>query len=133
VEALPGRVAEYLGQPVGEATFDLSAAGYAYVQAGECHIPAGRAVHVMYRATGAGRSDALSLWIAPHDGRLDVAEGRLYVAAGAGAPHPLVLWRRGGLVYYLAGDGMEQVDRAAQHLREGMGQAEGAGTGAGCG
>ena len=121
VKTLPGALRQYFnGAADSMPTLDLSVLGYQYERTGECRVPGGGAVHVMYQARpGVGHDDALSLWIRPDDGRLELTPGRLYVAADERAAHPLLIWQHGELVYYLAGDSMRAVERAANHLRRG--------------
>ena len=118
VTKLPGALTDYFDRPMQVGALDLSVLGYDYVEAGECRVPGRGAVHVLYRAAaGSDRSDTLSLWMRREDDQLDLEPGRLYVAAGDESPHPLVIWKRGGMVYYLAGDALERVQRVASHLR----------------
>jgi len=118
VNELPGALDGYFDRKVQLPAFDLSALGYEYKQAGQCRIPGRGAVHVLYRAKAeTGRSDTLSLWMRPDDGRLELEAGRMYEAAGEDAPHPVLIWKQDGMVFHLVGDALDRVQHAAAHLR----------------
>jgi len=118
VTRLPGALRDYFDRSMGAPPLDLSALGYEYVQTGECHVPGEGAVHLVYRAAErTGRSDRVSLWIRPDDGRLKLDRDHMYVAADEQSPHPLLIWKQNGMVYYLAGDALDRVQRVAAHLR----------------
>jgi len=123
VEALPEAVAGTVGHSIpGLAPLDLSIMGYRYVRAGRCEVPGEPAVHVIYRAEAGGSDDALSVWVTTDRGQIeDLEKDRLYMAQVPETGHPLVLWRRGGLVYYLLGETLPAVESAANILpgREG--------------
>jgi hypothetical protein len=126
VGALPAALERRLDQATpGAATFDLSPIGYAFERAGDCAVPGKGAAHVIYRAKpSTGRSDAMSLWL----GRVteqapDIKPGRLYRATDDHDAHPLLLWRHGGIMYYLVGNGEQPVQKAARFLQGRMSDA----------
>ena len=120
VESLPAALSErFSGQVDG---LDLSGIGYKFERVGKCTVPGQAAVHLVYRALPeTGRADAISLWLLPaSQADVTVKEGQVYRVNGAGKAHPLVLWRHGGMMYYLVGDSMDVTERAAQTLRNGV-------------
>jgi hypothetical protein len=116
---MPGSLAAYLGtQPYPQ--LDLSALGYDFWKAGPCILPGPPAVHMLYRRQGSGSGgadDCLSVWIAVDKGQVAIDPDKPYLAAGADKPHPMIVWRHDGLVYYIIGDSLESVDGAAALLR----------------
>ncbi|MFW6336650.1 MAG: anti-sigma factor family protein [Phycisphaeraceae bacterium] len=120
VRELPDAVARKMNASGrGIVPLDLSVLGYRYVQAGECVIPGKPAVHVVYRTEPAAAEDAeaMSLWITPDRGQFDaVSEGRVFMARITETHHPVMLWKRGGLVYLLLGEKLSDVESAANML-----------------
>lgn len=116
IEQVPAAIADLLGQaPV--AVLDLSALGYRFEGAGPCNIPGHKAVHLIYRADEqTGRQDTLSLWIQPDEQQLNIAPETLHQITGDQAAHPMLVWRHGGMIYYLVGDSDQGVRDAAQTL-----------------
>jgi len=113
--ALPGPLGDYLG--LDAPAPDLSALGYRFAGAGPCPVPGDRAAHLLYRADEkSGRQDAISLWLKPWTGEPTIEAGRVHTVAGEDAAHPMLVWRRNGLVYYLVGDGMERVNEARDQI-----------------
>ncbi len=116
VELLPLSVEQVVGCRPGP-TLDLSTLGYTFWKAGECGIPQNKAVHLIYRALpDTGRQDSLSLWMVRDDGQLSIEEGQTYLATPESAVHPVIVWRDGGMVYYLVGDAMPLVRNVADQL-----------------
>ena len=114
--------------PAATPQLDLSALGYRFAGVGDCSIPGGKSLHLLYRADPAtGRDDALSLWIAPVPtpgaaASYDVPaleEGRAYPITGDRSAHPMIVWRSAGMIYYLVGDAPDPVASAAQQITQG--------------
>jgi len=100
------------------AALDLSSLGYEFDRAGECMVPGRGAVHLIYRARpGEGRHDSVSLWMRKDDGSLAIEEGRVYAAGRVDQPHPMLVWRQGGVVYYLVGDDRDRIRAVAEAMR----------------
>jgi len=118
VGELPAALADRLERkPLSATQLNLQPLGYRFDRAGDCRIPGDQGVHVVYRAArGTERSDAISLWIHPASGELELEPGKLYEANSPNAPHPILMWRHAGLAYYLVGDSATRVEDAAQHL-----------------
>ncbi|MEX0655045.1 MAG: hypothetical protein WDZ31_05075 [Phycisphaeraceae bacterium] len=118
VTALPAAIEAFLGLEFTGPPLDLSLLGFDYRQAGECLLPGGQAVHVLYRTDQAGEDgDSLSLWIAPDTGQLDLEPDRLYTTADpANTGPPLLIWKHEELVYYLVGDSMPRAHQVAQAM-----------------
>ncbi len=119
LKAVPGALSEYFGKERFAPSLDLSAIGFRFDGLGRCSIPGSRAVHLVYHAIGdadQGQPEALSLWIAPYDGEPAIEENRLYRSDGKGVSHPIVIWRSGGMIHYLVGDRLDQVEKAATNL-----------------
>lgn len=116
LKALPASLATYLG---GGTTpgLDLSSIGYEFYAVGECNVPGKQSVHLIYHAkddpTG---HDALSLWVRRYSGSPAIEANRVYYVEDAG-PNPLILWRQGGMIYYLMGNSLVNTDQAMQKLR----------------
>jgi hypothetical protein len=116
VERAPASIEAIIGSKP-HTTLDLSALGYTFWKAGECGIPGGASVHLMYRATDESLpSKWLSLWIVRDEGQLDMEEGITFVATPPNAAHPIIVWRDNGTIYYLVGDAMPVVRQAAVQL-----------------
>jgi hypothetical protein len=116
LKAMPARLAAYLGtQPYG--VLDLSALGYDFWKAGKCILPGPAAVHLIYRRHDGGARDSLSVWIAADKGQVPIDADKPSLIAGADKPHPMIVWRHEGLVYYIVGDSFDGVDGAAALLR----------------
>ncbi|HEX7010078.1 MAG TPA: hypothetical protein VF184_08850 [Phycisphaeraceae bacterium] len=133
VTALPAALQRYFGRAVDLPPLDLSSLGYQLAKAGTCAIPGPGSVHLIYQASAAsGRSDALSLWILPDDGRTTppMQAGALYTLAGPSKAHPMLGWKHDGMAYFLMGDSMGPIDQVIAQLYE---PPEGAGmAGFGC-
>ncbi len=116
VEQLPSTIEKVIGcKPL--SPLDLSALGYTFWKAGECGIPRKKAVHLIYRALpDTGRQDSLSLWMVRDQGQLDIPERQTCLATPENAVHPVIVWRDGGLVYYLVGDAEPLVRTVADSL-----------------
>ncbi|MFN3165943.1 MAG: hypothetical protein ACE37H_02650 [Phycisphaeraceae bacterium] len=117
LEQLPVKLADYFKTSADGMKLNLSGVGYGYQLTGVCGIPGSGSVHIVYRHhDDPGR--AISLWLAPDDGRLDNIEpDRVYVEAGKTLDHPVIVWRSGGLIYYLVGDSLEDTHQAVDALR----------------
>lgn len=103
---VPKAVTDFIGtDPV--PNLDLSAMGYEFSQMGECIIPGDQSVHLIYRATeSSGKADSISLWMRRYDGKPAIDAEQLYVLADETTPHPVIMWRQEGMIYYVAGDGL---------------------------
>lgn len=116
ISEVPGFISLKLGR-TGYDMLDLSGIGYEFLKIGPCRIPGTQSTHLIYKSTPqTGRNDALSLWIAPDDGSLKIAEDTMYKIRGADCAHPLVVWRHAGMAYYLIGDSYPSVHQAYQTL-----------------
>ncbi len=111
---LKNGLTDVLDGSLDSVQLDLSALGYRYRGAGHCTVPGSGAVHVVY---GNDQGQALSLWLRPDDGRLDLAQGQVY---GPPADGPqagrIMVWRENGMVLYLVGDLSEDVEQARPQL-----------------
>ncbi len=115
LDQLPAKLQEKLGQPV--PGLDLSALGYDFQAIGSCSIPGDNAVHLIYKADPAtGRHDSISLWIRADDGRLPIEPGRLHASYGSHDDEKLLVWRHGGMVFYLLGDDPSRLEAVAKAL-----------------
>lgn len=116
LKALPASLATFLG---GQATpgLDLSSIGYEFYAVGECNVPGDQSVHLIYHAKDdpAGH-DALSLWVRRYGGSPAIEPDRAFYVETGGS-NPLVVWRQGGMIYYLMGNSLANTDRAVQRLR----------------
>lgn len=112
---IPGKVAERFDLSATLPVLDLSSLGYAFAGAGDCAAPGAAAVHLVFRADdGPG---AISIWVRPAaDSDGDIEPGKLYAAAPRKGQHPLLMWRRGDVIYYLIGDDADKVREAARLL-----------------
>jgi anti-sigma factor RsiW len=108
---LEGPLKTYLGRPVPYP--DLRPIGYEYVGAGPCAKPLENTAHLLYRSTREPITDTVSLFVQPFVGQVNIQEGKVYWAAGKDAAHPLMVWRKDGLVLYLVGDAPQPVSAAA--------------------
>lgn len=109
-DGLPEAASAYLG--AGASVPDLSAMGYAFAGAGPCSIPGGKTLHVLYRSAGS----TVSVFIQPDEGQLAIPPDRVVSAAGPTAEYPLLIWRTGGLVYYLIADSFQTAARASHAM-----------------
>lgn len=108
---LEGPLERYLGRPVPYP--DLRPIGYQYV--GACPAPevSEPTVHLLYHATGTPITDTVSLFVQSYHGQVHVEDGKVYWAAGKGAAHPMIVWRKDEMVFYLVGDADQPVIGAA--------------------
>jgi anti-sigma factor RsiW len=111
---LSDQLKQYLGKP--NPWPDLSPIGLQYIGAGPCSAPMQGTVHLLYKSTRAFYTDTVSLFVQPYRGQISAVEGKLYWAAGIDSPHPMLVWRQSGLVFYLVGDGSHEVVAAAQFM-----------------
>ena len=91
---------------------DLSAIGYTFAGAGPCEFPGGKTVHLLYRPSDADLADTVSVFLQPDVGQAGVEPDKVYVASAPDAPHPVLMWRTGGLVYHLVADDAATADAA---------------------
>lgn len=114
LDGLDARLTDVIDASLGLARLDLSSLGFRYRGAGHCNVPGPGAVHVVYRNdTG----QALSLWLRPDDGGLNLEPGRLYGPPADGPQAGRILvWRDGDVVLYLVGDLPGDVERAQPQL-----------------
>ena len=116
VTELPGALATFLKASTYPA-LDLSSAGYKYAGTGECKLPGTQSVHLIYQANDGVRRDALSLWLRADDGRFNhIPEDKLHQVTTSKYPHPMLVWRHQGVIYYLMGDSFTNVQDAWQKL-----------------
>lgn len=117
LQALPESIAERF-QASRTPVLDLSSLGYTFDRVGQCTIPGEDAVHLIYKTLpGTGHTDHLSLWVVSDHGQLSkLAAGTVYTC-GKNKAHPVIVWRKGGLIYYLTGDSLQTTERAAKHLK----------------
>lgn len=117
LEQLPIKLGDYFKTSADGMKLNLSGVGYDYQLTGVCGVPGSGSVHIVYQHHDTpGR--AISLWLAPDDGRLNNIEpDRVYVEAGKTLDHPVIVWRSGGLIYYLVGDSLEDAHQAVDALR----------------
>ncbi len=108
---LKGSLEKYLGRPVPWP--DLSSIGYQYIGAGPCAKPMENIAHLLYRAKGGPITDTISLFV-QRDGPRTLQEGKVYWAAGKDAAHPMIVWRRDNMTFYLVGDADQPVIEAAK-------------------
>jgi anti-sigma factor RsiW len=108
---LESRLKEYLGRPVPYP--DLRPIGYEYVGAGPCGNRAEQTVHLLYKAISGPVTDTVSLFVQPYHGQVHIEEGQVYWAAGRDAAHPMIVWRKDEMVFYLVGDADQPVEKAA--------------------
>ncbi len=104
LEQMPNLIQEQLGSQ-SYPTLDLSGIGYQFLKAGPCTLPGNKAAHLIYQAAPhTGRHDAISLWITADNGSMKIASDVVYGIRGKEYAHPIMIWRHGGLLYYLVGD-----------------------------
>ena len=108
---LASRLERYLGRPVPYP--DLRPIGYEYIGAGPCGNRAEQTVHLLYKAIGGPVTDTVSLFVQPYHGQAPIDEGKVYWAAGRDAAHPIIVWRKDDMVFYLVGDADQPLVRAA--------------------
>lgn len=120
ISQVPVKIAEFLQREEGVGPLDLTTLGYQFAGAGECSAPGAKAVHVVYRSIpGSGHNDSMSLWIrADAEHKVDVALGKVYAANDPADPHPILIWRRGNVVYYLVGEATSRMMDTALALQE---------------
>jgi hypothetical protein len=108
---LEGPLERYLGRPVPYP--DLRPIGYQYL--GACPAPevAEPTVHLLYHAMGRPITDTVSLFVQSYHGQVHVDDGSVSWAARKDAAHPMIVWRKDGMVFYLVGDADQPVIRAA--------------------
>jgi len=117
VEAIPRDVENFLGIGGSMPVLDLSSVGYEFAGAGPCGLPGGKAVHLVYNPIDPAEQNAsVSLWIRADAGEVQVEEGKVYAANPNDAAHPILVWRRGNVVYYLAGQATSRMLDAAKAL-----------------
>ncbi|QQE10596.1 hypothetical protein JD969_13940 [Planctomycetota bacterium] len=116
IEALPGALNKRLGSST--SGLDLTGIGYIFDRVGKCTVPGEISVHLIYKPMlGNPMSDAISLWIAPDDGRFEVKPDQVYTVNDGSKAHPILLWKEGTMLYYLVGDSMEVTKKAMNVLR----------------
>ena len=102
VRELPAALLTHLGAAAPYP--DLSAMGYEFAGAGPCELPGAKTVHLLYRPRRADMADTVSVFLQADAGQVGVEPDTVYVASPPDAPHPLLLWRSAGVVYYLVAD-----------------------------
>ncbi|QDU32589.1 hypothetical protein KS4_06230 [Poriferisphaera corsica] len=117
IEALPGALNDRFG--ASTSGLDLSGIGYVFDRVGKCTVPGEISVHLIYKPVdGSGHTDSISLWLSPDDGRLEAEPNQIYTINDASKAHPILMWKNGGMVYYLVGDSMEVTRQAVESLRK---------------
>jgi anti-sigma factor RsiW len=101
----------YLGR--SEPYPDLSGIGYQYVGAGPCAKPLEGTAHLLYKSIRGPITDTLSLFVQEYHGQIQVEDGKVYWGQGPDSAHPMIIWRKGNLVFYLVGDAPSSVEAAA--------------------
>jgi anti-sigma factor RsiW len=96
---------------------DFTSFGYTFEGADPCPVPGGLTMHLVYRATGGKLEDTISLFVQLDDNQVKIEPDRLYTAVDGTQPHPILIWRTGGMVYYLVGDAMDTVENAEKIVR----------------
>lgn len=111
-------VPEAIRRRLGRQAFlpDLSSTGYRFAGAGACTVPGASTVHIVFRATASGTVDSVSLFIQPDVGQAAVKPETVYRLSGAESAHPVLLWRRDGLIFYLVGDDEQVVEKVKDSL-----------------
>lgn len=130
LQQLPNQIASRF-HASGAPSLDLTPLGYRFDSVGRCSIPGNNAVHLIYKAqrdagtsggmTSGGETsggDAVSLWIVEDKGQLDAIPPGVIHTAGANRPHPVIVWRQGGMIYYLTADSLDRAERAAHMLHD---------------
>ncbi len=116
ITKLPSAVAGFLDNPLSSG-LDLSAIGYEFHAVGECNVPGGKSVHLIYRAKDdPSGQDTISLWIRQYRNSPDIEPDRPYLLTGVGVTDPLILWRQQGMVFYLVGNSLASVETAKNLL-----------------
>ena len=108
---LKGSLEKYLGRPVPYP--DLNSIGYQYIGAGPCAKPLENMAHLLYRAKGGPITDTVSLFVQRDGPANKLQDGKVYWAAGKDAAHPMIVWRRDNMTFYLVGDADKPVLQAA--------------------
>ncbi len=122
LKQLPGALSEYFNQPVDPEVLNLSPLGYEFSVAGLCVVPGKGAVHMIYKSKApTGQIDTLSLWMRPFEEGSGIQPDRLYTVADPQENFPMIVWRHGGMVYYLVGDSYDTVQRAFQAISDNQG------------
>lgn len=110
IQEMPKVISEHLGkQPY--PCLDLSNIGYAFERAGPCNIP-GKAAHLIYKSTAPDSpNDAISLWITPDSGTLNLVPDKVFRVRGPESEHPIIVWRHNNLIYYIIGDSYANIQK----------------------
>lgn len=121
----PAKYQKLLGAELSVA--NVEQAGYAFLGAGQCVVPgSGASVHLVFRDTDAMPNNPekdltcdptrLSVFIQKDMGELPITPETTY-RLGVGENGPLiVVWTRGGLVYYLVTETKAAEDAVLDHL-----------------
>ncbi len=100
---------------------DLSPIGYQYIGAGPCGKLVEGTAHLLYRSTRGPVTDTVSLFIQSFHDQMPLAEGKVYWAQGKGSAHPMLVWRKGNLVFFFVGDAAEPIVDAARLMNAPVG------------
>jgi len=128
---LPGALTEYFHTPIDPDSLNLSGLGYDFAVAGLCVLPGSGSVHVIYHEqteTPTDQPNALSLWMRPIDtsdtstdpAQAQLKPDKLYASKATEHDHPMIVWRQGGMGYYLVGDDYDTVQRAFTAISRGQ-------------
>ncbi len=113
---IPAAIAQHTGAQ-SYPVLGLSAMGYEFEAIGPCSVPGMPSVHMIYRARPeTGRRDAMSLWMIKDRGQIDIPPDIPYTVTSIGAPHPVIIWRHSGMLYYLVGDSTPRLQEAIATL-----------------
>lgn len=111
---LEGELKACLGN--GKTYPDLQAVGYEYVGAGACTGFLPGMVHLLYKSAHGPLSDTVSLFVREYHGEVHLVDGKVYWVQAKDAAHPTLVWRKGGLVFFLVGDAPRPVEQAAEMM-----------------
>ena len=114
IDVLPEKVKAFLQMNDGVPVLDLSSLGYEYAGAGRCGATGGTSVQVVYRAKD---KPPLSLWIrADTENEVKSEQGKRSSATPEGVPHPILIWLRDNVVFYLTGMPEQELRKPAWEL-----------------
>lgn len=115
IAALPDALRQKFGTaPVG---LDLSTLGYVFDAVGPCNVPGSGSVHLVYQPMpDSGHAGPISLWIRPSNPGLDLEPDKIHQVNPDANDHPVLVWRSGGLDYWLVGDSPADTEQVADRL-----------------
>lgn len=114
VASVPAEYSSLVGQTVTLASIlKATEHGLTFVDAGECHLPTGIALHIRFK-TADPDAGFVSLWIQPDDEQVDIKDGLTYTC-GEGCDC-VRFWRAEGVRYVLVSPNLEAAPAAGQAL-----------------